>query len=73
MTTTLSTKGQVTIPKNIRIKLGLTPGTVLTITAINGKLVAEKAGTMDACGKWRGAGRLPHGVGVDEYLRRTRG
>ena len=63
----------MTIPKGIRDKLGLKPGTVLVVAAINGKLVAEKSGTMDTFSRWRGAGKLPGGVGVDDYLRRCRG
>ncbi len=73
MTTVLSTKGQVTIPKTIRDKLGLKPGTVLVVAAVNGKLVAEKSDTMDPFGRWRGAGKLPGNLDVDDYLRRCRG
>jgi antitoxin PrlF len=43
MKTTVSEKGQVTIPKAIRDKLGLRPGTVLDFDAIEGKLIGAHA------------------------------
>lgn len=36
-------RGQVTIPKSLRDKLGITPGTVLDFDTRNGVLVARKA------------------------------
>ena len=42
MNTTVAERGQVTIPKALRDKLGITPGTVLDFTAENGRLVATK-------------------------------
>lgn len=42
MTTTVAERGQVTIPKALRDKLGIKPGTVLNFTAENGRLVATK-------------------------------
>ena len=38
----LSEKGQVTIPKRLRDRLGLRPGQVLDFTEERGKLVARK-------------------------------
>ena len=35
-------RGQVTIPKDLRERLGITPSTVLDFREENGKLVAEK-------------------------------
>jgi len=42
MKATVAERGQVTIPKALRKKLGLTPGTVLDFEADNGKLIAVK-------------------------------
>lgn len=42
MTSTVSSKGQVTIPKQVRDKLGLVPGTELEFAEENGRLVARK-------------------------------
>ncbi len=68
----VSQKGQVTIPKACRDKLGLKTGTVLDFEAIDGTLVARKMQQEDVFSKWRGKGRLPGGQGVDDYLKRTR-
>ena len=72
MTAVLSQKGQVTIPKPVREKLGLRPGAVLEFQALNGKLVASKKVAHDVFMKWRGKGNLPKGLSVDRYLKRTR-
>lgn len=40
-------RGQVTIPKDIRERLGIRPGTVLDIHAEGGRLVAEKVAARD--------------------------
>lgn len=69
----VSEKGQVTIPKRIRDRLGLEPGTVLQFSAEDGKLVAVKLVAEDVFKKWRGRGRLPRGLNVDAYLVRARG
>lgn len=72
MTAIISEKGQVTIPKTVRDKLGITPGTVLDFAAVNGKLVASKQVALDVFSKWRGRGKLPEKGSVDAYLKRTR-
>jgi antitoxin PrlF len=73
MKTTVSEKGQITIPKALRDKLGLRPGTVLDFNAIEGKLVGVKNEQDDRIGRWLGKGNLPGGLAVDDYLRRVRG
>lgn len=40
-------RGQVTIPKKLRKKLGIRPGTVLDFSDIEDKLVAVKSNTLD--------------------------
>ena len=72
MKTTVSEKGQITIPKAIREKLGLRPGTVLDFVAAEGKLIGVKEEPSDRMGRWLGRGRLPGSAAVDEYLRRVR-
>jgi len=47
MKTVISEKGQVTIPKPLRDRLGLKPGQVLDFREEKGKLVATKAQTTD--------------------------
>ncbi len=73
MKSTVSEKGQITIPKAIRDKLGLRPGTVLDFDAIEGKLVGVKKEQDDRMGKWFGKGHLPGELGVDDYLGQVRG
>jgi AbrB family looped-hinge helix DNA binding protein len=72
MTSIVSEKGQVTIPKTVRDDLGLEPGTVVDFKVVNGKLVGSKKVGQDVFAKWRGRGKLPGKMSVDQYLRRTR-
>ena len=72
MKTTISPKGQVTIPKACRDELGLSPGTTLDFRAVQGQLVARKVQPEDVFRKWRGKGKLPGGVSVDAYLASIR-
>ena len=44
MTTTITVKGQVTIPKHIRDALGLTPGSRVEFAVEDGRLVLRKSG-----------------------------
>ena len=69
MKTVVSEDGRVTIPKAIRRRLGIVPGTVLAFAEEEGRLVAVKEQQQqDAFCRWRGKGRLPSGMSVDEYL-----
>ena len=72
MNAVLSEKGQITIPKAIREKLGLLPGAVLDFDAVNGRLVGRKRIEDDVFKKWRGRGRLPKSMSVEAYLKRAR-
>jgi antitoxin PrlF len=72
MKSVVSEKGQVTIPKAIRDRLGLRAGTELEFAAEGGRLIARKAESVDVFAKWRGRGRLPGGVSVDRFLARAR-
>jgi len=68
MKAVVSEKGQVTIPKACRDRLGLQAGSVLDFEARDGKLIAVKQQPQDVFRKWRGRARLPRGRNVDEYL-----
>jgi AbrB family looped-hinge helix DNA binding protein len=72
MKSTVSEKGQVTIPKRLRDKLGIRPGTVLDFDEEEGRLVARKQSEVDVIRKWRGRGKLPGGMDVDAYLASSR-
>ena len=72
MKTIVSEKGQITIPKQIRNRLGIVPGTVLEINTDGGKLIGFKMDETDVFEKWRGAGLIPgHGT-VDAYIDEVR-
>ena len=71
MKVTISTKGQVTIPKKIRDRLGLRPGTQLEFTAEGGRLIGRKVDAdRDPVAAVTG---IIAPVGVDAYLEETRG
>jgi antitoxin PrlF len=72
MKTTVSQKGQVTIPKAIRDRFGLHDGSVIEFRMEAGKLIVVKLAPRDPLDKWRGRGRLPNGKSVDEYLKIAR-
>ena len=63
-------RGQVTIPKRLRERLGTRPGTVLEFREEADKLVAEKAETADALDRWYG--RLGHKRRTDDIIRALR-
>lgn len=68
----VSEKGQITIPKACRERLGLRAGMILDVRADHGRLIAVKKGTRDVFRKWRGKGKLPGGASVDAYLKKAR-
>ena len=71
MKATVSSKGQVTIPKNVRDRLGLRPGTRLDLTADNGRLIGTKIeSSEDPVAAVTG---IVSGIDVDAYLEETRG
>ncbi len=73
MKTTVSEKGQITIPKQIRDSLGIIPGTILEIDSEKGKLIGFKSEQIDVFEKWRGKGRIPGGqTSVDAYINEVR-
>jgi AbrB family looped-hinge helix DNA binding protein len=71
MKAVVSEKGQVTIPKAIRKRLGIVPGVVLDFEASGGKLVAQKA--IDRSPLDEVYGTLDLGEPVNEYIDRIRG
>lgn len=68
----VSEKGQVTIPKGLRNKLGLAPGTVLSFEERNGKLLASRVVAENPLRKLLGLGEK-RGVEVDRWLAEARG
>ena len=67
----VSEKGQVTIPKRLRDRLGIVPGAVLEFREESGTLVASKASSADAIESVYGI--LDVGRPVDELVDELRG
>lgn len=63
-------RGQVTIPKALRDKLGIRPGTTLEFAASNGTLVARKAETDPVSSVF---GCLGKRMDSDKFVRKLRG
>lgn len=79
METTLTRKGQVTIPKHIRDSLGLEPGNKINFDVNDaGELVLRKEGRAeerepDRFDRALGAAEIKLGCTVDEYMEMIRG
>ncbi len=71
MKAVVSEKGQVTIPKALRERLGIDPGQVLDFQEDSGRLVAAKLPVMDAVSCVYGVLRLDRST--DEILDDLRG
>jgi antitoxin PrlF len=71
MKSVVSEKGQVTIPKGVRTKLGIRAGTVIEFEADRGRLIGRKADTRDAIDELFGS--LTMTESVDDYVERVRG
>lgn len=71
MKTIVSEKGQVTIPKPLRNRLGIRPGQVLDFRDEHGQLVATKVAQHDAVESVYGILKL--GRPTDEVVRSLRG
>jgi antitoxin PrlF len=70
-TSRVSEKGQVTIPKPMRERLGIRPGEVVVFREEPGRLVIEKALKRDALDELYGV--LDLGRTTDEFVRELRG
>ncbi len=71
MKTTVSEKGQITIPKPLRVRLGLRKGQVLNVREDKGKLVMTKLNSSDPFEKYYGILQL--GKTTDEIITELRG
>jgi AbrB family looped-hinge helix DNA binding protein len=71
MRSTVSEKGQVTIPKPLRDRLGIGAGAVLEFREEGGRLIATKAVARDPVDAVYGV--LDLGQGTDEFVRQLRG
>ena len=69
---TLSERGQVVIPQNLRNKAGFLPGTILNFEYKNGVITVSKQVNDAAIEKWKGKGKLTIGRTTDEYIKSIR-
>jgi len=68
----IAERGQITIPKPIREKLGLKKGTLLDFRTENGKIIAEKVVLHDPIKKVMGI--LKNEISdTDEFMKEIRG
>lgn len=70
MKAVVAERGQVTIPKSLRDKLGIRPGTALEFAAKDGTLIVRKAETDPVSSVF---GCLGGGIDTDKLVRRLRG
>ncbi len=73
MYTTMTIKGQITIPKAIRVSLGLQPGDRIEFSAVEGGFLLQREVKRDAINKWRGFLRHLKGKSSDDVINAMRG
>jgi len=64
-------RGQVTIPKRLRERLGVKPGTVLEFSEEHGRLIAVKSGGIDPVAEVLGC--LGKRINTDDVMAQLRG
>jgi antitoxin PrlF len=75
MATTVTSKGQVTIPKPVRDRLGIEPGNAVDfILGSDGRVVVVKVGGERRMSRFEALrGRAGAGLSTDEIMTLTRG
>jgi antitoxin PrlF len=73
ITAKVTSKGQITIPKKIRDRLGVRPGEGIGFEEKDGVMLIKKAMTMSPFDKW--VGKLKHlkGKRSDDLVKEARG
>jgi antitoxin PrlF len=72
MEATVAERGQITLPKEVRDKLGLKKGMKLKVELEGGRIVLRKD-VSDALSRLRGLIKLPPGKTTDDVMRDLRG
>lgn len=67
----LTSKGQVTIPREVRERLGLEPGTEVSFEVEGETVLMRRHVESEAIARWAGVLEIPEGV--DEFLDAARG
>jgi antitoxin PrlF len=74
MATTVTSKGQVTIPKPVRDRLGIKPGNAVEFAlAADGRVVLMKVGGRRPSSRFEARGRAGKGLSTDQIMALTRG
>jgi len=75
VTATVTSKGQVTVPKAIRERLGLKPGSTIVFEEDKTGIHVRRPSRREALAKWAGylARTNPLDMTVDEYIAAARG
>lgn len=71
MKATVGERGQVTIPKSLRDRMGIRPGMEVEFKEEPGRLVLQKADVLERIR--RVAGRMELGMSTDEFIDLIRG
>ncbi len=71
MKSRVAERGQVTIPKKLRDRLGLKPGAILEFTEKDGRLIAVKSGGADVIAEVYGC--LDKQMNTDAIMAELRG
>ncbi len=69
----VTSKGQITIPKEIRQKLGICPGEEVGFEEKDNRIVISKAFSKSPFDKWMGKLKHLKGKRSDDLIRETRG
>lgn len=71
MTSRVSEKGQVTIPKQLRLRFGIRPGEEVAFREQDGRIVLEKVAVASRFEEFYGI--LPSEQSTDEFIEELRG
>lgn len=70
---TVTSKGQVTIPKSVRDELGITPGCQVRFDLENGRVVLRREIQRAAIERWRGYLKADNpGLTTDDLMKELR-
>lgn len=72
-TAKLTSKGQITIPKKVRDRMGISEGEAIYFVEIDGEFRIKKAVLQSPFDKWVGFLDNPTGQTVDEFIEELRG